>query len=39
MKICERCGNKYERNENEIVVYPNLCKDCEIKITKTLMEE
>jgi len=31
MKICERCGKEYRRDyEKEIVVMPNVCRDCDI---------
>ena len=39
MKICERCAKEFLRSDNEIVVYPNLCKDCEINILDTQLEE
>jgi len=30
MKICRRCGKEYSRDEKEIVVFPGVCRDCDI---------
>jgi len=30
MRTCERCGKKYERTNAEIIVYPNVCHECDV---------
>jgi len=32
-RICERCGNEYSRSEKEIIVYPNLCRTCDVYLS------
>jgi hypothetical protein len=39
-RICERCGKEYRRGEDEIVVFPNVCKECDIFLSnKDLVKE
>lgn len=30
---CERCGKEYRREEDEIVVFPNVCRECDIYLS------
>jgi len=33
MKKCERCGKEYFRQKSEIIVFPNVCKECDRELS------
>lgn len=39
MGKCERCGKEHNRQESEIIIFPNVCKECDIILSNIIKSE